>query len=128
MSKVYFSKDKAKLVFAVKVGDKVKNISFSNFGGSYTSDNEDEQKAIEKTFYFKKGLIYSLDRNKSEETEGEENPIDNENDIVEDITDIQAAKEYLISKCNVPHQSLRTPDAILKQAELNKVSFPNLKF
>jgi hypothetical protein len=127
MQKVYFSRNKAKIVFSVRYGDnKVKNVQFSNFGGSYSTSDVEEQKAVEDTFYFKNGLIYTLTEPENEEPASVLSD-DSIEDVAEDITDIQSAKKYLQTKYNISHQSLRSPDAILKQAELNKISFPNLK-
>ncbi|MCL2650317.1 MAG: hypothetical protein FWD60_04720 [Candidatus Azobacteroides sp.] len=126
MNKVYFSNDKAKILFFIKVKNELKNVSFSNFGGSYSTSDEDEQKEIEKTFYFKKGLIYCSKNSDSKKT------VDTEKDnheLVEfpDVTDLNDAVAILKgSPYKIHYSKLKSKDDILSVAKDIGVSFPNL--
>jgi len=125
MDKVYFSKNKAKIVFAVKVGSETKNISFSNFGGSYSTFDEDVQKAIEDTFYFRTGLIYC---SKNQKLNTNQN---NKSGIIPkeypDVTDLNDAVAVLRGEpYKVHHARLKNKEAILSVAKDVGASFPNL--
>jgi len=127
MNKVYFSKNKSKIVFSIKVENSVKNISFSNFGGSYSTSNKEEQEAIEKSYYYKTGLIYLSGDFKSEKI-----PDIKKSDIepVEypEVSDLNDAVSILRAKpYNVHHTKLKNREAILSVAKDIGVSFPNLK-
>ncbi|GAB6119228.1 hypothetical protein [Dysgonomonas termitidis] len=125
MRKVYFSKDKAKIVFAVKLSGGVKNVTFSNFGGSYATSCKEEQKAIEDSFYFKRGLVYTASGTDGEQSEEEEESGSTE---IGHVTNIQQAKELLRSSpYNIPYQQLGTPEKILRAAGELNISFPKLK-
>jgi len=126
MDKVYFSKNKAKIVFSVNVENSVKTVSFSNFGGSYSTPDEKEQKAIEKSFYFKKGLIFlsekleqSANKEEKENIEPKEFP---EVNVLNDAVSILRGDPY-----KVHHAKLKSKDAILTVAKELGISFPNLK-
>ena len=126
MNKVYFSKGKAKILFAVKIENSVRNISFSNFGGVYSTSDEHEQKAIEETFYFKNGLIYVSKKqgstgknNKSVSFDPEEFP---EVTVLNDAVAILRGDPY-----KVHHSKLKSKDAILVVAKDLNISFPNLE-
>jgi len=124
MDKVYFSKDKAKIVFAVNVGDSVKNISFSNFGGSFSSFDEKEQDAIERSYYFKKGLIF-LSEKANQSKKFEEKKLDSKE--YPEITDLNDAVSILRGDPYKIHYSkLKNKDAIFSIANDVGVSFPNL--
>ncbi|MDR2002397.1 MAG: hypothetical protein LBQ74_05140 [Prevotella sp.] len=125
MRKVYFSKDKAKIVFAVKLSGGVRNVTFSNFGGSYTTSDKEEQKAIEDSFYLKKGLVYHTPGPDGEQSDEDESSGSTE---IGHVTNIQQAKELLRSSpYDIPYQRLSTPEKILRAAEELNISFPNLK-
>lgn len=125
MKKVYFSKNKAKIVFAIKLGESVKNISFSNFGGSYSTSDEDEQKKIEDTFYFKNGLIYSVSEKKTENKQSDKIE-DTEVQVYDNVTDINGAVAILKGDpYKVHHMKLKSPGEVMEQANLYNVSFPN---
>ncbi|MDR1089946.1 MAG: hypothetical protein LBL79_02630 [Prevotella sp.] len=126
MKKVYFSKNKAKIVFTIKVGDVVKNISFSNFGGSYSTSGVEEQKVIEDTFYFKNGLIYSVSEKKPEKKQSDKVKMPAR--VYDNVTDINGAVATLKGEpYKVHHMKLKDPASVIEQAELNDVSFPNWK-
>jgi len=126
MNKVYFSKDKAKILFAVKVKNELKNVSFSNFGETYSTSDADEQKAIEETFYFKKGLIYCPENTK---TNRDESLVANDSEPVEypEVTVLNDAVAILKSEPYKVHGSkLKSKEAILSVAKELGVLFPNL--
>lgn len=121
--KTYFSKDKKKLSFSL---DSKKNISFSNFGGSYSTSDAGEQKKIEASWYFKNGHIYLPDGDK-ELSDEDPNPGDKSYTSIEAVTTIQEARDVLKGEpYYISPQKLNTPNAIRAQAEIAGVSFPNL--
>lgn len=126
MEKVYFSKNKKKLVFAVKVEGDVKNVSFANFGGSFATSDEKLQAEIEKSFYFKKGIVYTGAKKSVKnagkkggkgESGGEEYP---------EVRDINGAAEVLSAK-KIDVSKIGSVEDLLAVAAESGISFPNLE-
>jgi len=126
MKKVYFSKEKAKIVFSVMIGNKEKSISFCNFGGSYASNHKDEQKAIEETFYFKKGYIHLLNTNDSIDSANTEDDSSIGLTDYPEITNINEAIELLMKEpFNISKKKLSSPEVIHQIASENCIMFSN---
>ena len=103
--------------------------------GEYITDNTELQELIEKRREFKKGEIVLQNTIKTEEpVKVEHVDVQPKQEIiiptvlrpVEEVMNINEAKEYLRNK-GVPHQRLRTPEAIKSEAEKLYLTFPNVK-
>ena len=103
--------------------------------GEYITEDEELQELIEKRREFKKGEIVLQNTIKTEEpvkvehVDVQPNPeiiIPAILSPVEEVMNINEAKEYLRNK-GVPHQKLRTPEAIKSEAEKLYLTFPNVK-
>lgn len=99
--------------------------------GVFVTSDEKLQAAIEADPRFKWEFCLKEERGKVEvralsprgnEGGSEKNPV-----TMDSITDFQVAKDYLRKEYDIPHQSLNTPENILKKASDVGVSFPNLK-
>lgn len=99
--------------------------------GVFITNDEKLQAAIEADPRFKWEFCLKEEREKTkiqasvpekDKEEGVKDPV-----TVDTITDFQLAKEYLRKEYDIPHQSLNTPENILKKASEVGVLFPNLK-
>ena len=91
-----------------------------------TTEDENKAKVVPGT---KEKKVDETKKTKETESSGE-TAEDENSDIkaFDDVKDWQKAKDILRGEpYNIAFQSLNTPANILKQAELNKVSFPNLQ-
>jgi len=127
MNKTYFSKGKAKIVFAVETGAGIKNVSFSNFGGSYSTSDKEEQKAIEDTFYFKKGLIYAFEQTVFFVPENNENELPLAFKYFPEVTLVNDAVAILRNEpYGIPVSKLKSRKDISAVARELNICFPNL--
>ena len=114
------------LAFSLKVGKSVRRIRFIPFnrGGSYYLTNDSaEITALEKSAGFNKMFRKSPDC----ATQAPAEDLKKDLVMVGEVTNYQDAITYLSKKFASDKSQLKTPDAILKEAEKHKVSFPNLK-
>lgn len=123
MRKVYTSISGVELTFPVSIAGKAKFITFGGPRSEFKTTDEEMQKAIENSNAFKKGLIVTpggaianTDVKSTDEPKS-----------YPDITDFQEAADILKKEYGVAHQSVRSPEAILKKAQELNVSFPDLK-
>jgi hypothetical protein len=125
MIKIY--KATSALQLPVCLGGKLEYVAFS-CGSHYTTAKDEKlQEAIEGTSYFKRGEI-KLFEQISEATKEEPPKGKFEEKEFPEVTGIQQAVEILKGEPYlVAHQSLRSPENVMKQAEANGVKFPNLK-
>ena len=123
MTKVYFSKDKAKIVFSFQIGNEVKTVMFTKFGGTYSTSDKEIQKAIENSFYFKTGKVF-LNTNTSDS----ESDTDDSDEIKEfpDVIIINDAVAILTGEYKVAKSKLKSKEAVFTVAKELGVSFPNL--
>ena len=108
-------------------GGHVRRIEFSGYNPSYyTTDDEDEQRAIEDlpsfgktiTTVFVKGVVKS---------EGEIEEPNNEGNGNEGFLSIQELREHLIKDHDIPYQGLNNPQAIISKAEALGLNVESLK-
>lgn len=112
-------------------------ISFKDEKNTFTTDDKTIQEALENLPLFNKHfkllstkqqtntIPHYTTGNAPQQPPGL--PLIPQLEIMEQITDWQSAREILKSHpYNVPYQALGSPEAILKKAEENKISFPNL--
>lgn len=99
--------------------------------GVFITSDEKLQAAIEADPRFKWEFSLKEERGKSEiqALVSEKSKDGGVKDLVtvDIITDFQLAKDHLRKEYDIPHQSLNTPENILKKASEVGVSFPNLK-
>lgn len=122
--KVYTCLSGKEITFPVKVSGKVIYLTFSGPNNQYKTSIEEVQKAIEKTDLYKQGTII-LTRQQGNVESTTTTTV--EPKVYPDITEYQDAAEVLKKEHNVAHQSVRSPELILKKAQELNVSFPNLK-
>jgi hypothetical protein len=120
--KGYVSKTGMSVVFAF--GDTTKTITFKKDRAYYTK-NSDEQNAIEKSRFFKTGVIYTEEVQKAPDMEFISNgPAKAE---FPDITDINEAVSILRkSPYSVHYSKLKDKESVKEQIAKNNVVFPNL--
>ena len=103
--------------------------------GEFITEDAELQELIEKRPEFRKGeikLINTIAEKEDaivEQVDVIPKPIvipDIERLPVEEVTNINEAKEYLRNK-GVHHMKLKTPDAIKAEAEKLNINFPNVK-
>ncbi|WP_099465553.1 hypothetical protein [Parabacteroides provencensis] len=122
MVKVY----KAHNILSVPIvvdGKIVVYVEFKDENHTFRTSDEIYQKALEGLPCF--GKLFKLSESVGE-SEIKKDPIVELKELPE-ITDWQDAKDLLRKDYGVPHQSLNTPENILKKASEFGVSFPNLK-
>jgi hypothetical protein len=124
MNKVY--RATTLLTLPVLLGGKVRYVVFSEEHYGATVRDENMQEAIESSSYFKKGEIKLFSNHGNSVPPKPAKPVFDEREFPE-VTNIQEAVEVLKGApyC-VAHQSLRTPEHVMKQAEANGLKFPNL--
>ena len=123
MRKVYASISGVELTFPVKLSGKVKFITFGGPRSEFKTTDVEMQKAIENSNAFKNGFIITpkgatVDTNIESANEPKSYP---------GVADFQEAADILKKEYSVAHQSVRSPEAILKKAQELNVSFPDLK-
>lgn len=128
MIKVYKT-NRGALSTPISVGGKIIRIDFESTSakaGVFSTSNKELQEAIEKdsNFGYKIYLKEVLDVETKKEAEFLKG---NDLKIVDSIVDYQTAKDFLRKEYDIPHQSLNTPENILKKALEVGVSFPNIK-
>lgn len=121
--KVYACLSGKEITFPVRTSRGVTYITFNGPLNQYKTSDKEIQKAIEATERFKNGTIILSRQNGGAEPEEK---IETQKEYP-GITDFQEAAEILRKDFNVAHQSVRSPEAILKKAQEVGVSFPDLK-
>lgn len=122
MIKVY----KAHNILSVPIvvdGKIVGYVEFKDENHTFRTSNEDHQNALESLPCF--GKLFKLSESIGE-SEIKKNPAVELKELPE-VTDWQDAKDLLRKEYGFAHQSLNTPENILKKASEAGVSFPNLK-
>ena len=138
MIKIY--RATTRLAFPVVAEGKKKYVMFSDDKNSFSTSDEKVQEYIENSPHFKRKEItlfkkigsekisqVNVDQN-SEISEAPEDIVIANDDITPypDVTDINGAVAVLKGEpYKVHHMKLKNPAAILEQAKLNNVSFPN---
>ena len=110
------------MTFYFKVNDKPVKVTFQSCkeGGYFTTSDVNLQKAMENSSLFNKK--YSL-ANTMEDKERKK--VTGNTAIVESVTNISQARQYLIDM-GIPAESIKNAGDIKKYAKLKKVSFPNI--
>jgi hypothetical protein len=125
MIKVY--RAATKLMLPVLSDGKLIYVSFSDEHYGACIKDEKIQEAIESSSYFKRGEITLFEQTGGSVEAGKQRPSFEEREFPE-VTGIQEAVEVLKGDpYRVASQSLRTPENVMKQAEANRVRFPNWK-
>lgn len=108
----------------VENGKIIKRVSFTDEGNTLRTSDESLQRSLESLPCY--GILFKLYR---EEEVAEFENLNVGGDLKEypEITEWPDAKELLRKEYNVSHQSLNTPDNILKKAKEVGVCFPSLK-
>lgn len=103
-------------------------LPFSYGGSTYTTSNEKEQEALEKSRYF--GGVFDLvethdDAHNAVETNLDETPEEVENISIKEVevADIAQAKTYLVENCGYARTQLRSMASILAAAESKGIKF-----
>lgn len=122
--KKYISTTGIQYTFPVATGSKVIFISFKGNENEYVTSNAEIQKEIEASNYFRDKLITLAGDHNS--TANSSSATARPAKTVEEVTDLQSAKAYLIAT-GIPAAALTTPARIRTQATRAGVSFPNLK-
>lgn len=128
MIKVYKT-NRGALSTPILVGGKIIRIDFESTSaksGVYSTSDKELQEAIERDSNFG-NKIYLKEILGAELEEDVELPKEGALKVVDSITDYQSAKDFLRKEYEIPHQSLNTPENILKKAAEAGVLFPNLK-
>lgn len=112
--------------FPVNVAGKVKYLSFNGNLNDLTTDSKALQDAIEECRRFKSGEIVLLNGQPNKVDTSEEKPDTLPKKEYPEVTDIQGAVHILKTEYNIAHQSLRSPEGVLKKAEEVGITFPNL--
>jgi hypothetical protein len=125
MIKIY--KATTALMLPVRLDGRLEYVFFSDGNCCATVKDEKLQEAIEASSYFKSGEIKLFEQiGEKKQSKNAVNPAFDEKEFPE-VTEIQQAVEVLKGEPYlVAHQSLRSPENIKKQAEVNRVKFPNL--
>lgn len=97
---------------------------FKDENHTFRTSDEILQKALEGLPCF--GSLFKLSESIGKSDPAKELPA-KELKVFSEITDWQDAKDLLRKDYGIPHQSLNTPENILKKASEVGVSFPNLK-
>lgn len=88
---------------------------------SYVTEKKEVQDIIENTAMFKNGRI------KIAEVYGEpEEPVATKVNMVAEVTTMQEARKYLMEQ-GVPMEALQNKAAVLEQAKVLDITFPNWK-
>jgi hypothetical protein len=140
MKKVYISTTGAQYTFPVIIAGKCKFISLNGTKNDFETESTAIQNAIETSQKFKSGKIVLLSGKPNVIAQAVEKPVKKDapkEDIPKDaetptkeypeVTDLQGAISVLKVEYKIMHQSLRTPDNVMKKAQELGVSFPNLK-
>jgi hypothetical protein len=125
--KVYTCLSGKEITFPIKVAGKVMYITFNGPNNQYKTSDVEVQKAIESEHLFKTGVIIltrgaTVKADSEKESEKKTDPTS-----YPGIEGYQEAAEILRKEHNVAHQSVRTPEGILKKAQELNISFPDLK-
>ena len=123
MTKIY--KAYTRLTVPVVVDGKIRSyVSFDDENNTLVTSDKAIQDALENLPVF--GKLFTLLRSVGvDDSLKDKNGQDGFTEC--DATDWQKAKEFLRGEpYKIPHQSLGSPEAILKKAEEVKVKFPNL--
>ncbi|MDR1153537.1 MAG: hypothetical protein LBL04_02405 [Bacteroidales bacterium] len=132
-NKIYSLKGLIALSLPVRVEGKEKRIYFEggslqgNFlrGGTFASDDEEIQKQVEQSAYFKKGIIFlkqTVDKAMDEgekPADGNEKPAGagaNTGKSFPGVTNAQKAKEILIAEFGVKEDDLDGPNEVIVSA------------
>jgi len=128
-TKRYRSSTGVQLVFPIEVGGKEMFIELIGPRSEFITSDEKIQTALETNKRFKAGFVVLAETfGEAKKAEKEKTPAPGGTTEVPEITNIQEAKEYLrADPYKVAHQSLNTPDNILKKAAELNIIFPNLK-
>lgn len=128
--------------FNETINGKTRRIEFESLtngsGSIFTTSDTLIQQAIERRSDFGTYIIVSFEETDKSEKDADnanddknkgeikDNPVEDESITLEEITNIQELREYLIKECKVHHASLNSPDNILKKAKEFKILTPNL--
>lgn len=105
-------------------GKIIRYIEFGDENNTYRTGNVVHQNALENLPCYNRQFKL-LETIKDEAVKKEESPVVDAKEFP-DITEWQEAKDILRKDFDVPHQSLNTPDNILKKAKEVGVYFPKL--
>lgn len=126
MTKFYKSKSRLSISLVFENGTR-KHISFeakTGGGSTYSSDNIDEQKALESHPYF--GKMFS-EFVPPQPKRVEKSPSSNIGGVITvTVTDIVEAKNYLADRFGISRTKLRSKQAILDAAVENKIRFEGI--
>jgi hypothetical protein len=126
MTKVY--RATTQFTLPVLLEGKVKYVVFSEENYSASVPDEKTQKAIEASSYFRSGKIKLFTQRNDGTVQAKKAAPGFEEREFPEVSNIQEAVEILKGEpYKVANQSLRTPENVMKQAEANRVKFPNLK-
>ncbi len=95
----------------------------------YTTENPVKQAIIENSPEFKSGRIFLY----SQEGESEAEAVAEDSSVVEnvktvrvEISDLQAAKDYLVEKCGAARGSLKSKQSVIDTAKANGIEFEGI--
>lgn len=99
---------------------------------TYTTENPVKQAIIENSPEFKKGRIFLYSQEGESEQEEAEATVE-ESSVAEEaktmrveVSDLQAAKDYLVEKCGANRASLKTKQSIIDTAKVNGIEFEGI--
>jgi hypothetical protein len=135
----------------IKVNGKNKHITFqggsyqTKTNGIYTTNNKEEQEAIESSELFKNKVIWlkatygkaeedvkptitkEVKQEVKKDIKEEKNTADTDVKVYADVTTVQQASRLINKEYAVPFAQISTKDKILAKAKELNISLPNLK-